>query len=373
MSHPPFRPIPTLKGILSMPRSVRGRNFLKENKLSLRLLEKSTTDKIAAKEPVRPTWMPTMRRVGSEVLDSKSGKPPPAPVAKRNKIQAKTSRKNSRSYQQLGAPDSECSEHFAGLEGRRTAFHDPSEQAEKDLVESQDNYSEYCSSCGTQRSVTSIGTQTEDITDERYLTNALKKCSFDAESIMSSRYYDNNEDGGELYSSRKKLNDWNMIDLPDDDLKTEVASDEEAPLSARSRFTVATVASNATSTTSITSKRREHKLGSRDQLRLPRYLEKKKRQSAAAAAKEIADAPDPDCPRGHCLLTEQERLSHLNSAQKRYDGLIREVNHMPITSQSLWVRTRKAEIDKELDNVDGEIRFYSKPKVYIDSGKSSSK
>ncbi|SPP88811.1 uncharacterized protein LOC117590476 [Drosophila guanche] len=371
MSNPPVRRVTTLKGILSMPRVVRGRNFLKENKLSLRQLEKSTTEKLDAKKPVRPKWMPNMRREGSEMLDSKSDRPSPVSENKQNKTQDKTilarNRKSLRSYQQSGLAGSESDERFGGLEEPHTAFDDLSEKTEKDFVHSTD--SEYCSSCGTQRSATSIGTQTEDIKDELYLTNALKKCSFDGGSTLSNQYNDNDEDE-ELLSPRKNMNDWNKMPMPDYDLNTEVASDEEAPLSARSRYTVATMASTATSTTSIGSKRREHKLGSRDQLRLPRYLEKMKRESAAALAKQLADTPDPDCPRGHSLLTEQERLGRLNSAQSRYDDLIREVNHMPFTSQSLWVRSRKDEINKELDLVDREIRLYSKPKVYIDSSKS---
>ncbi|XP_017150116.2 uncharacterized protein LOC108160555 [Drosophila miranda] len=380
MSNTSISPIPTLKGIFSVPRAGanQGRNFLKENKVSLRSLEKSTSEKLAAKEPVRPKWMPPMRRAGSEVRESKTGRPP---VSRQNtqETSLQRNRNHSRSHHQLGVAVPDAGERFDGLESRNPMRDDPSVEAQKDFEQSPDRYSERCSSCRTQRSSTSIGIQTEDITDELYLTNALKKCSFDGDSMLdehpnkydnnyrrSSNRYDNNENE-HLQPSRFNMNELNaMIPLPDVDLRTEVASDEEAPLSARSRFTVATISSNA-STTSITSKRREHKLGSRDELRLPRYLEKEKREKAAA--KELADARDPDCPRGHTLLSEEDRVGHLNSAKKRYDGLISELNHMPMTAQTLRVRNRKAEIDKELGIVDEEIRVYSKPKVYISSSK----
>ncbi|XP_034120194.1 uncharacterized protein LOC117578677 [Drosophila guanche] len=377
MSNTSVRPIPTLKGIFSVPRATQGRNFLKENKVSLRSLEKTTSEKMAAKEPVRPKWMPPMRRAGSEVRESKAGRPP---VTRQNTQETSLTRNrnNSRSHHQLGACASESGERFEGLEERSPLFYAPSVEASQ----SPDNYSERCNSCGTQRSSTSIAIQTEDITDELYLTNALKKCSIDG-SMMgepSNKYdngyrrsnrYDNNEEEDLLsprtngkQQNRFNVNEFNtMLLAPDDGVKTEVTSDEEAPLSARSRYTVATVESNA----SITSKRREHKLGSRDELRLPRYLEKEKREKAAA--KELADARDPDCPRGHILLPEQERVDHLHSAQKRYDGLISELNHLPMTAQTLRVRNRKSEIDKELAVVDEKIRVYSKPKVYISSSK----
>lgn len=50
--------------------------------------------------------------------------------------------------------------------------------------------------------------------------------------------------------------------------------------------------------------------------------------------------------------------------------LINELNHMPMTAQTLRVRSRKAEIDKELTVVEDEIRIYSKPKVYVRAAKS---
>lgn len=38
---------------------------------------------------------------------------------------------------------------------------------------------------------------------------------------------------------------------------------------------------------------------------------------------------------------------------------------MPMTAQTLRVRSRKAEIDKELTIVEDDIRIYSKAKVYV--------
>lgn len=50
---------------------------------------------------------------------------------------------------------------------------------------------------------------------------------------------------------------------------------------------------------------------------------------------------------------------------KGYEHLVNELNHMPMTAQTLRVRSRKAEIDRELATVEEEIRIYSKAKVYI--------
>lgn len=53
----------------------------------------------------------------------------------------------------------------------------------------------------------------------------------------------------------------------------------------------------------------------RDDLRLPRYLEKEKRERADA--KERDDSRDPECPRGHVLMSEPDRLAALATAKNR--------------------------------------------------------
>ncbi|EDW46758.1 uncharacterized protein LOC6607997 [Drosophila sechellia] len=385
MSNTSVRPIPTLKGIFSVPRVTQSRNFLKENKVSLRSLEKSTSQKLAAKEPARPKWMPPLRRTSSEMGDSKAEKPAAKgkPV-KQNSLQNGPS--TSRSQHQLAVAVPAEGERFDGLEERNPILYDPSEgcEAENLLEPSSDTDLDRCQSCGTNRSSTSIAIQTEDITDELYLTNALKKCNFDARSILEesgTKYgenykpmrYENEEDLEQLplsaRSNSSKQSRFNMSEVEAMPM-TEAApanygaSDDEAPLSARSRFTTA---SNVT-TISSKSKRREHKLGSRDEVRLPRYLEKQKREKAVA--KQLAESLDPDCPRGHVLLSDQDRLTHLTNAKKRYEQLVNELNHMPMTAQTLRVRNRKAEIDKELTIVEEDIRIYSKTKVFVLASKS---
>ncbi|KAH8253978.1 hypothetical protein KR032_007892 [Drosophila birchii] len=390
MSNSSVRPIPTLKGIFSVPRVTQSRNFLKENKVSLRSLEKTTSEKLAAKQPVRPRWMPPqLRRSVSEVAEGKESKTDRPQrkakntLAKGNSLQHAAT--TSRSQHQLGLAIPGENERFDGLEERDPLFYAPSEQVEAEnlLDSASEAPSDRCQSCGTHRSSNSIAIQTEDITDEIYLTNALKKCNFDGRSIMEdtrSKIEDNYRPMGygdeeELEQlplsarsnsskhSRFHMSEAEGMALPDTEPKN-YGSDEEGPLSARSRFTTA---SNVTTITNK-SKRREHKLGSRDEVRLPRYLEKQKREKAEA--KQLADMRDPDCPHGHVLLSDQDRLTYLNNAQKRFESLVNELNHMPMTAQTLRVRTRKAEIDKELTTVEEQIRIYSKAKVYVMAHKS---
>lgn len=52
----------------------------------------------------------------------------------------------------------------------------------------------------------------------------------------------------------------------------------------------------------------------REDIRLPRYLEKEKREKEEERVRELSR--DPNCPLGHYALAEEERLAALNSAQK---------------------------------------------------------
>jgi len=149
----------------------QGRNFLQENKKSLRSLEKATTEKIAAKVTVRPKWMPPLRRTASEAQEPKRCQAENISTSRQHKNEPCQlgSRSNFRSQHSLNDPiDAETSEHYAPSEkrGSQKAYNDPQPVQQS---------SERCLSCGTERSSTSIGIQTEDITDELYLTNALKK------------------------------------------------------------------------------------------------------------------------------------------------------------------------------------------------------
>ncbi|KAM8712116.1 hypothetical protein ACLKA7_012612 [Drosophila subpalustris] len=377
MSNTSIRPIPTLKGMFSVPRVTHGRNFLQENKKSLRSLEKATTEKAKAKEPVRPKWMPPLRRTSSEAHEA----PPKRCQAESHAVsrqqhdnephQQPQSRSKSRSQHSLNNNQivSESSEHYA-----------PSEK-----VSEQESSSERCQSCGSQRSSTSIGIQTEDIMDELYLSNALKKCNFDSKSMLSdgrNLCLDTGDDYNDNYGNYNQYDDedqplsarskQSLLDIDDNEAMPMPNlnnmpidnTEEEAPLSARSRGTIHSMASNVTTK----SKRREHKLGSRDDLRLPRYLEKEKREKAEGKGR--TEARDPDCPRGHVLLSEPDRLTALAAAKKRFDVLINELNHMPMTAETLRIRLRKAEIEKELRTAEDEIRIYSKAKVYVKANKS---
>lgn len=97
--------------------------------------------------------------------------------------------------------------------------------------------------------------------------------------------------------------------------------------------------------------------------KLPKYLiEMKEREAEKCRLDAIVD---PNCPPGHTVLSEEERLDTLNIAHKKQQDLIDELNRMPMASRTLRVRNRQIEIEKELNNLDDIVKIFSRLKVYV--------
>jgi hypothetical protein len=108
-------------------------------------------------------------------------------------------------------------------------------------------------------------------------------------------------------------------------------------------------------------------------------VDAKKQQQQKAAAE------DPDCPDGHVPLSDDDRLEALKLAKKRkfifheivavdikflilltgFKDFVDELNRLPMTCETLRVRNRKIEIEKELRSLEINIRVFSRPKVYV--------
>lgn len=91
---------------------------------------------------------------------------------------------------------------------------------------------------------------------------------------------------------------------------------------------------------------------------IPKYLVQRKKELARDEA--IAEGPP-----GHYLLTDKERMEALHMAEKKYEALIKELNQLPITAQTIRVRSRKIEIEKDLASLEGTIRVFSRNKVFV--------
>ncbi|XP_060523233.1 enkurin domain-containing protein 1 isoform X2 [Cylas formicarius] len=90
---------------------------------------------------------------------------------------------------------------------------------------------------------------------------------------------------------------------------------------------------------------------------LPKYLKDKKQ--------ETEEEPEPECPPGHILLPEEERKETLRVLRQSYAARIQELNMMPVRNDTLKMRRRKMDIEEELKRIDGGIKVFQRPKVFV--------
>ncbi|XP_030751924.1 uncharacterized protein LOC115879308 isoform X1 [Sitophilus oryzae] len=90
---------------------------------------------------------------------------------------------------------------------------------------------------------------------------------------------------------------------------------------------------------------------------VPKYLRDKK--------EEVLEENEPECPPGHILLPEDERKETLRVLRQSYADRIQELNMMPVRNDTLKMKKRKMEIEEELKRIDGGIKVFQRPKVFV--------
>ncbi|XP_050301622.1 uncharacterized protein LOC126739839 isoform X2 [Anthonomus grandis grandis] len=91
---------------------------------------------------------------------------------------------------------------------------------------------------------------------------------------------------------------------------------------------------------------------------VPKYLRDRKDDASLGEQ-------DAECPPGHVLLPEEERKETLRVLRQSYADRIQELNMMPVRNDTLKMRKRKMEIEEELKRIDGGIKVFQRPKVYV--------
>ncbi|XP_022218878.2 uncharacterized protein LOC111071704 [Drosophila obscura] len=64
-------------------------------------------------------------------------------------------------------------------------------------------------------------------------------------------------------------------------------------------------------------------------------------------------------------MTSTERKAALEEARFKYDKLIAEYNHLPVSVPTLRVRNRKIDIERELDELDYSINMFDQPNINV--------
>lgn len=307
--------LPTLKGVFPKPKTQHKRDFLRENKLNLKELQRNSSRmQLAQKVEEEEQKLAELRRrqrLRHKSLDAKA-----FPTTQRT-------------------TNSGCSCDC----GAKTI------QREDSRERPESGVSRKVETCTRE-------VQTDDILDEEFLYKALKRCS--STNIRLDGL------SGKISQNDSTLNQTQLPDsMPDNHSEPDFHFENLAIDTER----LPPTASSTQISSKRTTIRRVHELGDRQDIRLPKYLERQKREREELKQKELQR--DKNCPLGYEPLTEEERTKALKIAQKKFQNLIGELNRMPMTTETLRTRSRKVEIERELIELENDIRIFSKPKVYV--------
>ncbi|XP_030645329.1 enkurin domain-containing protein 1 [Chanos chanos] len=98
---------------------------------------------------------------------------------------------------------------------------------------------------------------------------------------------------------------------------------------------------------------------------VPQYLEERKEQWRKEAEERKRNTPDPSAPPGHTLMADKERRETLQSLKDTHKTLVSELLSLPVRADTLSVRTRRADLDRRLSELEEAIKILSRDKVYV--------
>lgn len=98
---------------------------------------------------------------------------------------------------------------------------------------------------------------------------------------------------------------------------------------------------------------------------VPNYLRKRQEQWRIEEEDRIRNIPDPSIPAGHTLMPRDERLQTLELLKKKHKDLTTDLNSLPVSCDTLRIKTRKTELEKKLREIENAIKIFSRPKVFV--------
>lgn len=77
---------------------------------------------------------------------------------------------------------------------------------------------------------------------------------------------------------------------------------------------------------------------------------------------------DDVCPAGHVALPDMERKETLRMLRNSFGELVSELNKLPVKTDTLRMRNRKMELEKQLAKLEEGIKVFSRSKVFVKIG-----
>ncbi|XP_053610731.1 uncharacterized protein LOC128675375 [Plodia interpunctella] len=101
---------------------------------------------------------------------------------------------------------------------------------------------------------------------------------------------------------------------------------------------------------------------------VPKYLRERKEVSNKETESPKVDDDQVICPPGHVTLPDTERKETLRMLRNSFAELVSELNKMPVKTDTLRMKNRKMELEKQLSKLEEGIKVFSRPKVFVKIG-----
>ncbi|XP_054268719.1 uncharacterized protein LOC128990396 [Macrosteles quadrilineatus] len=95
---------------------------------------------------------------------------------------------------------------------------------------------------------------------------------------------------------------------------------------------------------------------------VPKYIREHKKEMEK---ERINKAKEDECPEGHIQLPDDIKQKHLSTLRQNYADLVSQLNQLPVSTDTLRTRTRKKQIETDLDRIEAAIALFSREKVFV--------
>lgn len=76
--------------------------------------------------------------------------------------------------------------------------------------------------------------------------------------------------------------------------------------------------------------------------------------------------PDPNCPPGMKLMSNEERLDMLSILKENEKDIHVQLSKLPLRPSTMSMIKRKEDLHAKLNEIESSCKIFSKPKVFIE-------
>ncbi len=70
-------------------------------------------------------------------------------------------------------------------------------------------------------------------------------------------------------------------------------------------------------------------------------------------------------PKGTRLMEEREKITLINKLIESQKEILTQIERMPISNRSVAIQTKKNEMEKKLVDLDNDIQYFKRRKVFV--------